>query len=540
VIILVVCVDAGGVRGAVFDMAGGEELLGTVQARVGSADHAAAARELLHQLLSKPVVRDRGGASGVGLLVPHGGPLTEPRPIDDAVRASMAEHAAQAPVHNPACLRVLDVLRERLPGVPLVAVFDTAFAATIDRSGASRVPSPRYGFHGARHRYIATRMADLAPVQTPGRQKIISCHLDVPSSVYAIANRQAVACSCGGSYGTGIPAPAIAGERDAAKGDDPAAERDMSALVESVRGYVLAYLALLEGADTICFSGSLGQGSPRIRAAVLDGLAVPGRGAIALDPVQNEAVRERGRIDAADSAVRVWVLPAFEQIIIARQTLETLNDVEARRSVFTKIYQQNHWQGASKSGTGSDLGQTAALRAALRAAVAELNIKTLLDAPCGDYFWMQAADLPLEKYIGMDIVPALIAANQQRYGSSEGGPGSASAAREFIVRDIVREPLPKVDAIFCRDCLVHLTFADIQAALRNFKASGARYLLTTTFAAQRENADIFTGMWRPLNLERPPFNLPSPWRLIHEHCTEENGKYADKCIGVWELEGLRI
>ena len=535
-ILLVVCADAEAVRGTVFDMTGGEELLGSGKISITSASHAAEARELLNQLLSTPRVQSRGAIGGIGILVPHGGALTEPQPIDATVRTAIQDNVASAPLHNPACLSVLEVLKECLPGVPQVAVFDTAFAATIPHPADGFTPPPPHGFHGARHRYIVTRMVDLAPTQSPGQQKLISCHLGAESSVYAIVNRQAVACSCSRSYGSRIPAITITGERDT--DGVRATGLVITALVESVRGFVQEYLLLLEGADTICFSGNLGQKSPGVRAAVLRGLAEGGR-VIRLDQTKNEATVERGRIDAVESTMPVWVLPAFEEIIIARQTLETLNDVEARRSMFTKIYRQNHWQGASKSGTGSDLGQTQAIRTALRQAIIDLNIKTLLDAPCGDFFWMRAADLPLEKYIGADIVPSLIAANQEQYGRQPGGE-ARKGGREFIVRDIVRESLPQVDVIFCRDCLVHLTFADIRAALRNFQSSGAKYLLTTTFVKHPENADIFTGMWRPLNLEKPPFNLPPPLRLLDEQCTEEGGKYANKCIGVWELGKMKI
>ena len=102
----------------------------------------------------------------------------------------------------------------------------------------------------------------------------------------------------------------------------------------------------------------------------------------------------------------------------------------------------------------------------------------------------------------------------------------------------VRLPLPTADAIFCRDCLVHFSFGNIERAFRTMKASGATYLLTTTFTARDGNADIVDGDWRPLNLEAPPFNPPAPLDLIVEHCTEENGAYADKSIGVWRIADL--
>lgn len=105
--------------------------------------------------------------------------------------------------------------------------------------------------------------------------------------------------------------------------------------------------------------------------------------------------------------------------------------------------------------------------------------------------------------------------------------------------DLTRDRLPTVDLVLCRDCLVHLSFAQAQQALANIAASGARYLLTTTFTGRSENADIPTGKWRALNLQRPPFNLPQPLELINERCTEKDGRYADKSLGLWPVADLR-
>src|SRR5471032_3277523 len=118
------------------------------------------------------------------------------------------------------------------------------------------------------------------------------------------------------------------------------------------------------------------------------------------------------------------------------------------------------------SGQGSDLAQTAAIRAALPGLLKQLGARTMLDAPCGDFFWMKEVPLELERYIGADIVPALIAENTKKY---------ANPAREFQVLDLTRHALPAVDVIFCRDCLVHLPFEAIAAALANIKKSGSRY-----------------------------------------------------------------
>jgi hypothetical protein len=97
---------------------------------------------------------------------------------------------------------------------------------------------------------------------------------------------------------------------------------------------------------------------------------------------------------------------------------------------------------------------------------------------------------------------------------------------------------PAADLLLCRDCLVHLSFADIDKALRNIRRSSLAYLLTTTFPAESVNADIVTGDWRPLNLQAAPFNLPTPVELINEGCTEGDGAFADKSLGLWRIRDL--
>jgi hypothetical protein len=96
----------------------------------------------------------------------------------------------------------------------------------------------------------------------------------------------------------------------------------------------------------------------------------------------------------------------------------------------------------------------------------------------------------------------------------------------------------KVDLILCRDLLVHLSFHDIKSALSNIFESGSRFVLTTTFPTRDINRDIETGQWRPLNLQRPPFSFPPPIRLITERCTELGGQWADKCLGLWEVDAI--
>lgn len=202
-----------------------------------------------------------------------------------------------------------------------------------------------------------------------------------------------------------------------------------------------------------------------------------------------------------------------------------------RQDVFSTIYRDNSWNDPeSRSGAGSNLEQTAAVRRELPRLLSDLSAATLLDAPCGDFRWLSEVDLGDVRYTGVDIVPALIEQNAAAYGTEH---------RTFGVADVVATPLPAADVILCRDCLVHLSFADVRAAIANFVASGSTYLLTTTFTEHKRNYDKQTGRWRPLNLCAAPFNFPAPLRLVNEECPEEEGSYADKCLGLWRLDDLQ-
>jgi hypothetical protein len=143
---------------------------------------------------------------------------------------------------------------------------------------------------------------------------------------------------------------------------------------------------------------------------------------------------------------------------------------------------------------------------------------------------MRETQLGVKQYIGVDIVEALVQDNQRRFGD---------ASTTFLCLNLAEDQLPKVDLILCRDCLVHLSFEDIHKVLANFKRSGSRYLLTTTFTGRKSNKDLAgADIWRPLNLRMPPFNFPSPLRLIDERCTEYHGQFADKHLGLWLLSDI--
>ncbi|MDD2287074.1 MAG: class I SAM-dependent methyltransferase [Paludibacter sp.] len=193
------------------------------------------------------------------------------------------------------------------------------------------------------------------------------------------------------------------------------------------------------------------------------------------------------------------------------------------RDIFTRIYQDNLWNSPeSKSGTGSELKQTARLIKGLNDLIHQFNIRSILDVPCGDFNWMNQVNLNGIDYIGGDIVWQIVQENKQNYNHS------------FKVLDLVNSVLPTADLLICRDCLVHFSYSHIQLSIDNISRSGCKYLLTTTFPSHC-NWNINTGEWRPINLQAVPFNFPDPILIINEGCTEFDGLFSDKSMALWKI-----
>ncbi|OPY99991.1 hypothetical protein A5906_24505 [Bradyrhizobium sacchari] len=219
---------------------------------------------------------------------------------------------------------------------------------------------------------------------------------------------------------------------------------------------------------------------------------------------------------------------AHERFVADRDNFAGL-DLAAR---FERIERTNLWGAASSvSGLGSEDVATSAIREAIPPLLQGHGVRSLLDAPCGDAGWIGRMKLDLD-YTGIDIVPSLIAANSDRAARGE-------LSGRFLVADITRDVLPRADLILCRDCLVHLCFDNISRAVRNFRASGARLLLLTTFPEWDDNRDCEDGDWRALNMAKAPFNWPAPHELINERCGEGDGGWRDKSLGLWRLEDIR-
>lgn len=195
-----------------------------------------------------------------------------------------------------------------------------------------------------------------------------------------------------------------------------------------------------------------------------------------------------------------------------------------RRQIFERIYDQNLWGDAeSASGGGSGTAATDLIRRELPALFERYGIRSLLDAPCGDFHWMKHLAGGLESYTGVDIVRELVERNTRLYGSD---------TIRFACADIVVDRLPAADAVLCRDCFIHLPTSLIRGALANFRASGIKYLLLTNDRDVETYHDIPIGSFRRVNFERPPFSFPEPLCVVKE---SPNG---DRQLCLWDLASL--
>jgi hypothetical protein len=194
------------------------------------------------------------------------------------------------------------------------------------------------------------------------------------------------------------------------------------------------------------------------------------------------------------------------------------------RTIFESIHAKNWWHsGESKSGFGSELVRTESLRSHLEdwLSVHREEVSVLLDAPCGDFNWMQAVTLPDGvRYVGGDIVRSLVETNNASF---------ASKNRSFIGIDIISDPLPKADAWLCRDVLFHFPFKDGCEVIERFRSSECRYFMSTSHEDAMNDKDIKFGWFRPVNLCIAPYNLGSPVERWKDAPEDEPDRY----LGVW-------
>lgn len=198
------------------------------------------------------------------------------------------------------------------------------------------------------------------------------------------------------------------------------------------------------------------------------------------------------------------------------------------KAVFNEIYEKNFWNSdESNSGEGSTLDATLSIRKALPEIIKKYEIKSMLDIPCGDYNWMQSVELGCD-YIGADVVENVIKKNTEKHKKER---------VQFDVIDLRSGKLPKVDLIFSKDCLQHLSHESVMMALKNIVSSQSKYLLITNYPGTWRNYDIYDGDYRALNLCIHPFNLPKPIFAIHEKVNLK-GVEPDKSMYFYKISDL--
>ena len=343
-----------------------EEILTTIP------DHALAVRQCLSQLTDPETgcLANATEVAAIGFKAVHGGRLSGVHRVNDEVLEAMGEMNHVAPAHNPPYIAAMRLLAERLPEIPMVAAFETGFHQTIpDRNRHYAIPKQwsdefqikRFGFHGASHRYIASRMAEIT-----GRSelRIISCHLGGSSSLCAIRDEASVATTMGLSPQTGLPQNNRVGDFDpfalplimertgqsldetlnalacqsgllglsqlsgdirdleqaAADGNEDA-QLALQVYIGEIRRHLGGLLVELGGVDLLVFTGGIGENGMHVRSQVCDGLAELG---IELDETRNQDVHGETQLQSPASKAQIWVVPTNEELIVARQTQQLI------------------------------------------------------------------------------------------------------------------------------------------------------------------------------------------------------------------------
>ncbi len=181
---------------------------------------------------------------------------------------------------------------------------------------------------------------------------------------------------------------------------------------------------------------------------------------------------------------------------------QSMLKIDSYKDRFEKIHEQNLWNSKeTKSGEGSEIDYTKNLRNHLPNLIEKYEIKSIVDAPCGDFNWMKLV-LPKVniQYTGLDIVETIVRENQKQFASDK---------INFSQADICRNPLPQCDLLIVRDCLIHLSFEDLNRFLQNISQSKYKYLLTNSYIVKEDfiNRNIITGDGRPIDIFKSPFEF---------------------------------
>lgn len=179
---------------------------------------------------------------------------------------------------------------------------------------------------------------------------------------------------------------------------------------------------------------------------------------------------------------------------------------EDAQKVFTKVYETNAWDtgGETRDGAGSTMHYTSTIRSVLPDLLKKYNVKSFLDASCGEYTWMRNVDLGDIKYIGADIVEAKIEKLKKEFPD-----------KTWMVLDITEDPLPDVDFWMCRDTIFHFPHEHVKKTFLNFLRSNIEYILISSHPYE-DNKDIEWGDFNTISLLKPPFSFPEPIDVIDD------------------------
>lgn len=340
------------------------------EADVPFPTHKEAIEAVLEKLTSKEygVVEAMSEIGAVGHRVLHGGiEFTESCVVDDACEAAIKKCFPLGPLHNPANLMGIKACQAAMPGVPQVAVFDTSFGMSMTPEAyIYAIPYEyyendsirRYGFHGTSHRFVSARACEIMGKKGT---RVINCHLGNGSSVSASIDGKCVDTSMGLTPLEGLPMGTRSGNLDpailqfimnkygytademlnvlnkksgvlgisgvgsdfrdlekAAKEGNERAQLALDKFAYEVRKYIGSYAAAMGGVDIITFTAGLGENGPDMRESICEGLGFLG---VRVDHEKNQVRGKETDISAADSTVKVYVIPTNEELMIARDTL---------------------------------------------------------------------------------------------------------------------------------------------------------------------------------------------------------------------------
>lgn len=340
------------------------------EADVPFPTHKEAIEAVLEKLTSKEygVVETMAEIGAVGHRVLHGGiEFTESCVVDDACEAAIKKCFPLGPLHNPANLMGIKACQAAMPGVPQVAVFDTSFGMSMTPEAyIYAIPYEyyendsirRYGFHGTSHRFVSARACEIMGKKGT---RVINCHLGNGSSVSASIDGKCVDTSMGLTPLEGLPMGTRSGNLDpailqfimnkygytademlnilnkksgvlgisgvgsdfrdlekAAKEGNERAQLALDKFAYEVRKYIGSYAAAMDGVDIITFTAGVGENGPDMRESICEGLGFLG---VHVDHEKNQVRGKETDISAADSTVKVYVIPTNEELMIARDTL---------------------------------------------------------------------------------------------------------------------------------------------------------------------------------------------------------------------------